>query len=652
MPYSSVLNHVLHASRYALVFSIFFILLPRIFFRSHSDSLLEGFFRNYIKSVFFFIILGYSLVLLKLYELLTVVAILIYLLLYLYRKKHSISSWEELVHIQMVWVYDIADGLIRPGQIIKDWLLKKKTEFKLSALKYFGSWSAMGYRVLFLSVFVYTAYLRFYDALKHAAPAMSDSYVVIAWIKYIDRKMLFRDGIYPQGFHTYLDFLHKFSDLDPLYIVNYSGPLHGVLITLSLYFVVTRWTGQRVPGVLVALIYGLLGSYLPLGWMRQAATNSQEFAFIFIMPALYFFSKYIEKGRRDDLITASAALFLIGLVHSLAFACVGLGMSLLLLLSLLIGWRDNLYKALRISLVGICGVVVAIIPVGIGLLMGKEFYGASAEFLLSQTLLPIAPELGIIDFLAGFAFVILLLFLLIKRKQSKELFAVGYTILFGMATFCLYYYGGVVTKNIVISSRSGELWGLIVPVVLGMGWYAISQLLGPLRNKVVQFVLGFCLICYIFFSIRPQPIIPYKMEYESGVEQYLHISTMLRPTEWMIVSQEEGYSLVYGKGYHLMLENFLELYNPYVKELKGCPVDIFIYHEKKVFWPDLDSSIMDYSIYENREIQNQKIKEWLDIYEKNHDNLNTFYEDDNLKIVRIHQAPSLEEKNQTIWGIK
>jgi hypothetical protein len=643
--YSSFANHFVHASRYLIAFYVLFVLFPRVVLREGPGTPLERFFRNYIISVLFFVVLGFFLILLKIYELLTLFAVLAFIYLRYYREKHNINSWEDLWPRAMVWVYDFADGLVHPRRVLRGWLQRKSGELKVLLSERFGSRPAFLDTLLFLTVFVYSAHLRFYDTLRHAAPAMSDSYVVIAWIKYLDGKMLFRDGIYPQGFHLYLDFLHKFSALDPLYIVNYSGPLHGIMITLSIYFAVSRWTGRKAPGILAAVMYGVLGPYLTIGWMRQAAANSQEYAFIFVMPAFYFLSRYIKHGDRADFFAGSAAVFIAGLTHSLAYAFIGLGIGLLLFLAAVSGFRENINKIWKTCLAGTASMAVALLPVGIGLLMGKGFYESSAEFLLEKAYVAALPELMLTDYFALAGVAMLFVYQLVKWKKGNELFFARFIILLGTATFLLYYYGGLVSGSLVISTRARELWGLVSPVCMGAGWFAAGQLAAPLRRRAVELVLCFCFLGFIFFSIRPQPIIPYKMEYESGVEQYLRISSTLRRTEWMIVSQEEGYALVYSRGYHMMLGDFLKTYDPRAEKLEGCPPDIFIYHEKRVFRANREKSI-----YDQREKENQQLKEWLAIYEKTHDNLSLFYEDENLKIARIHQPVTREETFQKIWG--
>ncbi len=163
---------------------------------------------------------------------------------------------------------------------------------------------------------------------------------------------------------------------------------------------------------------------------------------------------------------------------------------------------------------------------------------------------------------------------------------------------------------------------------------------------------------FVFILVNDKPIIPkpYKMEHESGVAQYLRISKEFTPTTWLIVSQEEGYAIVLGKGWHLMLQDFLTWYDPSTPKLfrkDGDPEefldneDIFIYEEKELFRAEFESL---QEIYERRESEYLKLKDWLYEYQKYHDNISVYYEDDVLRIWHIHQQKKAEEEKRRVWG--
>lgn len=653
--YATLANHFSQGWRYFFTFAFLIIILPRLLFPAKRESFLDSFFRNFIRMTLVLITLGYLLVLLKLFEFLSLVVVFIVLYLYVYRHYKGLASWGEMIHVLLLFVYDYADGIIHPQTIFREYCNVQINKVKQSWQKLFGSLTSAGKTLLLLIVLGYSAWIRFYDTILHAAPAMSDSYVVLAWLKYLDRKILFHDGIYPQGFHIYLDFLHKFSAIDALYVLNYSGPLHSVFITLSLYFVVSRWTRQVLPGITAAFIYGVLGFYLNAEFMRQAATNSQEFAFVFLFPTLYYYSEYLTKKDMDSLVTAAAGTFLTGLIHSMAFAFLGLGLGILALVFCSRDLRTRWQIAFKMLLIYIAGGLTSAIPIGIGLLMGKDFYGASAEFLIMKTEAgSMLPWLNPFDYIGLGVTVLLLLLGIIFSVKRREVVLQLYIAFFGLVSFAAFYWGGALTGNVVISTRMVLLWTMMIPILCGVGWYTFSKMIPFFRGKISEVIIAIAMITFLIIKLQPIPIIPYKMEYDSSVEQYLRISSTFRPTEWMIVSQVEGYALTYGKGYHLMLPDFLTidpsgeklLYVSNGQESELDEYDIFIFHEKKVFRSLEEME----AVYDKREIENKALKDWLEKYQKAHDNLTVYYEDENIAVYRIYQPASEDQNFERIWN--
>lgn len=652
--YSSFYNQSLHLLRYALAFFILFLACPRFIFTRDQEDFFDNAIANYVKMVLFLICLGYVLVMLKLFEFLSLLVIIMVVSL-ISKLKRQNQGWEEMATNILTWLYDFAEGRIKLFRMLVDWLKRTIEKVKDRTKLRFSSVAVAGCSVLFMVCLGYAAYLRFYDAVMNAAPAMSDAYVTLAWIKYISRRVLFNDGIYPQGFHIIMAVLQKIAAIDTLYILKYTGPLNGVLVTLSLYHLVARLSGRAVPGILSAFIYGVIGKYLPHDWFRQASTNSQEFGFVFIMPALYFFYRYFKCSRREDLWTGAAALFAAGLVHSFAFAFIGLGMGMLMLTSFFTEFRKSWKKSWNTCLAGLAGVAVSLVPAGIGLLMGRSFHGSSAEYLIAQDVPVTIPLLGLLDYGALFSLVLLFIYSLFSRKRGKELLAERFIAFLGAGAFVVYYWGGIFTKSIAVATRSASLWALTAPVCIGMGWYALTQIIPVFYEKKLEILLAFCLFAVAVINLKPAPIIPYKMEYNSAVEQYLRISKSYRPTEWMIVSQEEGYAMALGKGYHLMVSDFVAWYDPETTKLyrlvDGVPVflytvDIFIYQEKKLFRTGLESLA---EIEERRAKDKVALEDWLRKYRATHDNISIFYEDDDLCIWHIHQPPTREETLESIW---
>jgi hypothetical protein len=655
--YASIQNQLYNIVHYLFAVTVLFVVYPSFVFKKTDRSTLENFFSGFIRMVFFIILSVYGLAFAKIYEFISIN--LLMLVLYLYKRlgkdySAKISGMSLKLNVKLL---NYSDRVSQPLDDFKIW-------FKMQ-LGYVGTIIRKRQRIvivlLLAVVFGYAIYIRFFDSFVNAAPPMSDSYVVLGWAKWVSRREPFFYGIYPKGFHIWITMLQKFAFIDYVYIVKYTGPLVSVLISISIYFFVSRVSGSKYTGIISAIFYGVLIQYIPGDWERQAATNSQEFGYIFILPTTYFFYKYMEEDRSEDFISAFLGFTVTALVHPVALAFTALGGGTVMLVALVSNFNKHWKQVVKTIAAGAVSGVIALIPIGVGFAMGKKLDSSSSEFLTATSTAIKSPVLMLTDYIALAALAIIIMNILLGiRKLKKKLMELVAAVISALAFF-LYYYAGVLTQSVVIETRFSGLWQLVAPVTIGLG---VCSFLSIIKSSYVKEVLeiGVCigLIAVSIIYIKPQPIIPYKMEYNENVEQYLKIKNMLRPFEWTVVSDmgaaDGGYDLVLSSGNHTQLSAFLTIYNPEESgefltnqdtgELERTP-DIFIYHEKNVFKTNFESL---QNRYLKREEYNENLLKWVEKYRQNHSNLSVFYEGENIRIYRIHQEPNREDINKNIWG--
>ncbi len=481
---------------------------------------------------------------------------------------------------------------------------------------------------------------------------MSDAGVTLAWMKYINSDQLFHDGIYPQGFSIYLATLQKLAAIDPLYIIKYTGPMNGLLMGFTLYFVISRLTKKPYVGLFAFFFYGVLSCYLPLEIDRQVATNSEEFGFIFILPTIFFLYEYMKTGQRSNLRIAFYGLTITALVHQVAFAFAFIGVLIVLALSVIVIGKESISRIKLTFLFGVLAGVISSLPLLIGFLAGKRVHSSSYEFLVAQITEIGYPEIGLLSRIALCCIGFLFLYILIYIRSLKKVFAELFVFSFSGIAFLVYYYAGVLTQNQMIASRFTSLWGLILLLPICLVISILIGLLGSNSRETVICALSIsALLGLSLLYFRPQAIVPYKMQRNSDVEQYYLISQTFEPTKWTIVSQTEGYSLALGKGYHIMMSDFIKWYDPsnpnsYLVNQESDQAykspDVFIFFEKKIFTTSFESMA---SIYEQRRLDNQQMKEWIKEFKIRHHNISVFYEDEESIVYRIHQ--DFEPKQET-----
>ena len=651
-----MLDKMLFFGQYIIAFVIVNLFLPRLIFSRKNDTALSNFFAYFIQMVLLVIIIGYLLVLLKIFEMVTILGVFLLIILGRTFILKSKKKRKEISKEISFWLYDYTDGIINLPQLIK----KRFSEWRAGIKARFAAMSSTAVIVMIAAValLVYSGYLRLYDSFINSAPAMSDSYVTLAWIKYIGQNFLFHDGIYPQGFHIYQAVLHKFSGLDVLFVLRFTGPINAVLIVLGIYFTVSGFLKNKPAGIMAAAVYGLFSLFLTGSIERQAATNSQEFAFVFILPCLYFLYRYLTEKKMQDLYVAGSALTVIGLVHTLVLVFTVFA-AVMVLFAFLLSDRSKpkAPQVKKLFLAGILSGVISLIPFGIGFLFGHELHGSSVEFATRQDTAVGYPTLVPSDYVVVVCLFLLFVSIVFNRKKpfvSTRMFL----FLFGGATFCLYYFGGALTNSVLISSRANEFYSLVAPVVIGGGVYAVIRIFDRFKYSAMVFTLLFSvMITGACIWVDPQPIIPYKMEYNSDVDQYLRISRNYRKTEWLIVSQEEGYDLALGNGWHLMTKDFLASYDPQAGSLIGNTTnntkinvpDVFIYVEKNIHETYKTMSTLS-TIYERRVKERVELMDWMEKYIKANGKQEIYYEDENLIIYHIFQKDAQDAITESVLG--
>lgn len=641
MVYATFATHLLPALHYVIAFVILFVLLPKWLFPNDFEDMTERIIISYSRMVFMLIVIGYLFVLFKIYEVLSL--LLLFLVLGLYRfvereKKSLVSLKNHLVKKTLILLDSIATISFKKLRTnITNAIRKNKRNIFVTRHRF-----SLIESMLLIGSSSFLMYLCFYDAFTSAAPPLSDSYVTLAWMKYIDARQLFNDGIYPQGFHIYLATLFKFAAVDAYYVLRYTGPLNALFYAFGMYLITRKLTGSAA-GALVSLIVILVfwnsPSISPVTVDRLAATNSQEFAFIFVFPAIYFICKYVIEKQRKYLIAGMTCTTIIGFVHIFAFGFVGLLIvTLVLSASLTLKNRWLYFSKVLYSSIGAVG--LSLIPLGIGLFKGYTVHSSSASYLFDRKVAVYQyAELSVVDSTV-LCFVALLLLTIISRKSSeRERFLALFTVLATISVFLLYWGGAAWTQSTLIASRSIELWGLLVPFSIGM---TFSLLFKWLKNKWEQMMYAAILAAVLIslITIGLHPIVPYKMEHGENIEQYFSIRNEHLPKTWMIVSQAEGYAVVLGTGFHMHLGDFLQLYKAEEKLVKKeLAQDIFIFKEKNIFQVNQSNDIYTRlaPIYERRKEEYDALEEWISVKQDAGSDLTIYFENENIQV--FHYRP-------------
>lgn len=647
----------LYFLKYTLAYGALFFLVPCFIFTNIKPDLVKGLAANYIKMTFWVIIFGYITVLLRLFEFITFFAIVLIAIAYKYYKK-SLTAGKNRGYIGDdvgVLVINHVDRVERIENKLLKYIVKTLRAMGSDISDYFGNpWLFLGFLML-CAIFGYAGYLHFHDAFTSVAPEAGESYLTMVRMKSLGSRVLFTDNIYPQGFYLVLETLQRMMRMDHLFIVRFTGAFHTLITGFGMYFFVSRLTKSQTGGMAAALIYCVLGiSYAQNAWLRNTATPLQ-FAMIFVLPVLFFFYEYIRRSRREDFFAAFFGAMVIGLVHPSAFVFLAIGLVTLCAACLIRGASGIFHKLLEVIAFVVMATVISMMPVGIGLLMGKGFDGGMIEYLFATDYTIKAPSLNLFDYAAMAAMVLIALRALVNIRNQSRFISHLWVLMLGAVCLGGYLYAGAVTKSVYINDGARMIWMLMLPVVVAFGAEAVFAGLRLLPYMYYAgYFIGIAALITVFGFFPQQPITAQKQEYDSTVAQYLRITKTFRPTQWMIVSWQEEYALSLSNGFHMMTDDFLNRYSPHEQVLvdrtgnepeKLEMQDVLIFCEKRAYkFPGQSSDQLQY-----RGDTGRRVKEWLVIYQEKHDNLTLFYSDRNLEIWRIHYEMSDEERIERLW---
>ncbi len=640
--------------KFHAVFLLLFILVPRFVFMHEGEDITKSIMAGFVKMVFWIVAIGYVLVMLRLFEALVMVLIIITSCLYLSYKKMVLKGEvdrdiKEEVELLLIDHVDKVDSIEHK---IRIWAEQKIDSLQHILALYFGRKYIFLHLTLLLALFSYIGYLRYHEIFINIAPLKIDFATSMLYMKFIKMRLLFHDNIYPQGFYIIMATIDKFALMDQVFLINFIGPMSNILTAIGMYFFLSRIAKQEYAGLLVVVLYGILGSAVHAD--QAFSANGLQFSLIFVLPVLYFFYEYINYGEYFFAAFLGAAA--IGLIHPLAFVFLSIGLLALCIACIIRDAKDTFFSTLEIFVIMLMALIVSLFPLGIGLIMGKPFHAHAIEVLFATGEAAGFPILSSMDYAGIIALALLLLGLPFAIKNKQTFILQAWIFLFGAFALAAYLLVGRYTNSTYILSASRMLFVYLTPMIIAYALLYAIKLLGKMMSEAVAgyalcAIIAVGVIAYVPTSPRLLP----RIERTSFIEQYLRISSTFRPTQWMIVSWEEGYPLTLGNGFHMNIGDLVQEYDPLEPQLvryddqekKIGAEDVFIFYEKKVFVPDMDRSS---EAYRKRLEEKWQLSQWIDKYVSAHENITSFYNDEDMQIWHIHNEPNKEELRERIWN--
>lgn len=418
-----------------------------------------------------------------------------------------------------------------------------------------AGWTVLG------AVVAVAGWMRFYEAYVTPAPVFSDAPVNLAWMSYMANNMLYNNEVYPRGMYVFLSLVRKFTALNGVEVLVVAGPLFGLGILLSVLFFVYQATRSLSATTVAALLYGTLPRLLPLDFERLASHNSQEFGFLFVLPAAWFTHAYVSSGRRSDLYTAAAAAGIVGFTHPVPLAGALLLMAATGLTAAITGGASARARLLPLIAVTAAAGLVAVAPLALAVLAGEQWHGISLQFLTSTTTVNVATFSRAVLVSVPVAIVATGWLVWQRRRVDADRsgpLAAGAVALAAPVLYALPYVG---FTNEVLAVRGGDVAALGVAVGAGLLWAGLEHLLptGWTGRGWVPVAAVACLTAVAWTLSPPEPVRPYHYYSDEQIRTYLWADRNFVPGEWTLVSGPTGYALSVGRSYHQEVRDFLDM---------------------------------------------------------------------------------------------
>jgi hypothetical protein len=652
-------------------FLVVFVYLPRrIFPPRPGASPMERFFENLCLMACVSVLVAHGLAVLRIHGLpsLLVSYGLLYLGIRWYRERGALGGAlrQSLLSLN-VFVLRAVDGLEDLPGLAGARAARWRRRWQGRRMR----GPAVVHAVLFASILGLAAWLRLADVVRDASLSFSDSYYHLEALKRLEAGEPYWRDIYPKGFHAFMSVLHLTTWLDPVLVVKLTGPLVGVLIVLSTYYAAFRLTRSRNAALAAMLVVGVVDGNSSLlfehlgsdAWQqffgattaapfkenfRQTGALSQEFALVFLLPALLFAHAYwAGRAAGRDLALSVMCAVLILMTHWIVAVALAVGLGLVGLLSLL---RPGL--SLATVRRGVAAYLVAAVVGNAQLVTylaeSTLAHAGTARVDYAHALperyaswldvwserLPVPPVL----YLAAGVAVLVGLHGLLGVRGARRRIQWGW-----MALFILALVFGARALNfgvryVVPPDRAAQFLGIVLAVALGAGWGIVSRLAGERRRAsrsvlvsqgLTAVVLAVVLIVAMPSGFGAAP----RYEYASLAELYYRISREHPPLSWTIVSNVEDYSKVLARGWHLNATELLDRFDPFDQAVRAPTPFVFIFVEKTPL-----AAVTTYQDAHARRDEQRRLGEWVVARSSRFDDLSLYHEDE-ATLVYLWRAP-------------
>ncbi|HEX2060586.1 MAG TPA: hypothetical protein VHK90_07585, partial [Thermoanaerobaculia bacterium] len=509
------------------------------------------------------------------------------------------------------------------------------------------------------------AALRLYRPFATANLGFSDTYVHLYLIRLLEqgRQVDPAWGPYPRGMHFLLYAIHELTNVDAILLMNFFGPIVGVLMTLAVFDTARRLGGRLSAGIVAGLLFATMvggaSQYFLFGgsmatdrvedaqefvamsyrdipptsaefdvlltvFQRQTATLPQELALVFLFPAVMFlFGTPPSRWHLTGYLFCTSAI---------AATHPGVAVPLVILSGItVLVTRTHFTRALLAGAAGIAlgstWMFAYVLYPHVGTRNIETASGAGSTAMYYFPFLRTGDTARIVTYVAITPFIVacvaIAVALLFRRKRALTWAALA-TLAF-LVTHVASRYG---LPEIVEVRRNASWLAMATAILIGV---AATQI--PRRLRFLTAAAVAVWMVTVPLSGVHNKLINYS-GYGATAYAVLEIQRRHEPFTWTLVTYGQEFPMVLGRGFHVAAADFLEQYDPADSKLPIPTPYVFIAVEKNPHPFEINTWSTKFS----RADVERRLQTWCFLYQLNHRDMRVFLDDANVRVYMIERA--------------
>ena len=603
-----VMNNIWSFIWFAVAYAIVFIIIPAkvLKLKLCDGDFLDNAMISIILSQVTLASIVYVLSFMKIYNTLTLVLSIIFVILFYVKFKNRISFRKKLNDFVFSFA-DVLNGQLKFSLIVHNYISDKISNIS-HGVKRLIRWyfdKNVIYHIIGTVCLLVLVIRRGYFAMTSQAFPTSDVSVHTSWINFLDAGFIFSDGIYPFSMHNIVSAFAKITFIDVVTVMRFIGPLNAILMGIVLMAFTQRIFKSTAASVVTGMVYCLSSFGTGAVVDRIFFSLPQEYGMLFIIPTGYFMVKFLE-GQRivDGMAFAFAASLTVSAHFYNAFFSVPLCLCLVLPYIPVL-FQKKVFIKMVLSV--ILAAIISVGPLLFGLTLGYHWQG-SLNWAVSMmekdsgnskeessetkdkekqdkqedeaeqdqgpnfieksinsfkfTMKNITDYWGYVVYIFSVLAIVgggVVLFATSKKKQGRVAIGLGlYMLLFN---YLIMNPGTFGLPALITGDRAPVylvyMGAMMIGVPFGLFWIVFEDRAKPVRWVASVAVVLVTAYVIVFAGSTYTSSAYFRLSYSSVTENYYKIKETHRKDTWTIVSTVDELSLTRNKGWHYELWEFI-----------------------------------------------------------------------------------------------